>query len=150
MWTFFLKRLSCSGVWLEKEDADYPEPMGFIRFVDWFTAKVDTLGAAAPQSVIDLSQLVLPGSNPDLYQGFAFREKLRRKSNGRVFRVVVAFMTCSDKERPQNPLRRMVKSLTAVPNVLCLFGSLCPPLLPQTLDLCVLKAALLWKASACT
>lgn len=77
--------LSCLRVSLKEAKADYREPMLFTIFVDWVFVKVEKLCAAAPSSVKEFLQLVIPGSDPDLYHGSAVCAKLNTSSNGRNF-----------------------------------------------------------------
>lgn len=48
-------------------EADYREPKFLATFVDWVIGRVETLVAAALSSVTDSVQLVVLGSDSDLY-----------------------------------------------------------------------------------
>lgn len=54
IWTFFFARLSSLDAWLEEAKADYRGLIPFPTFMDWVTAKVETLDAAAPSSVTEV------------------------------------------------------------------------------------------------
>lgn len=122
IWAFFFTRLSCLDVWLKEAEGDYREPLSLSTCVDWVIGKPKTLGAAALPSVTALIQLVVPGSELDLYRASVVRRKLNTKSNDRTFRVFVAAMARPDEQRRPSSLRRLVKYLVEVLNVLCPFG----------------------------
>lgn len=79
MWTFLFACLSRLYVWLGEAEADYRAPTSFTTLLNWVLARVETLGAAAPPSVADLVQLVVPNSDPELYQASAALGKLNTK-----------------------------------------------------------------------
>lgn len=81
----FLCTCELSKFWQKGAKAAYCKPVSFTTFAYWAIAKIETIGAAACWSVTDSVQLVVPGSNPDLYQDSAVRGKLNEKSNGRIF-----------------------------------------------------------------
>lgn len=93
---------------------------------------LETLCAAAPISSTDLVQVVVPDSNLNLHQAPAVRGKLIRRSNSRVFRVVVATMARPVQQRGQSLLRRLEKSAVNVPSLQCPLGALISILLTDT------------------
>lgn len=73
--------------------------MSLTTFVYCVFAKVEILGATAPQFLTGLVQLVAPSSDSDMYQAFTVRGKLITKSNGRTFRGIVAATARPDEQR---------------------------------------------------
>lgn len=121
-------------------EADYRKPMYFTAFLDWVTGRVKTLGAAAPQCVTHMIQLVVSGSDPDLHEASAFRYNLNKKSNGRIFQVVVAAVARPGNQRGQSLLQSTLDSLVEIFNLFCPFIPLIL-FFSQALNLCVLEAA---------
>lgn len=84
---------------------------------------MEIFGAAASPSVIYFVQL-LPDSDADLYQSSFVRKNPNKKSHGRNFRVIVAAMVRSDRERRQSAPGSLFKALVDAQNLLCPLGSL--------------------------
>lgn len=85
-------------VWLKKAETNYREPMCSTAFADCDSGWVERLGAAAPPSVINLVQLMIPANDPDPCRASVVRGKPNRNSVGGLFQVFVAAMrvqTCS-------------------------------------------------------
>lgn len=98
--------------------------MSFITFVDWVTIEVGTPGAAALLPFTELGQLVLPGSDPDLYQVLPVSEKHSTVSNSRNYRVIIAAMVRGDEHRRKSPLQRMINFLVKDSIIFCSLGPL--------------------------
>lgn len=70
----------------------------------------ETPGAFAPPAVTDSVQRPLSGSGPDLFPASAIRGKLKKKSYGGNFRIVVSVTSHPDAQSPQSLLWRLHKS----------------------------------------
>lgn len=78
-WTFLSASLSYLNIRWEEEEASCPEPRPFKTDVKWLFAEIETLDARPTPSVRDLIQLVVLGSNPNLYQVSAVHGKFITK-----------------------------------------------------------------------
>lgn len=87
--------------------------MTFTRFLDRVIGEVETLGAATP-SATDLIQLVVPGSDLDLYQAYAVCKKLNKNRNGTISQVVFSAMARPDRQSRQSPVPRLLQSVVKV------------------------------------
>lgn len=112
--------------------------MFFTTFVDLVPGKAETLSAPAPLSLTDLVQLMIPGSDQDLYHAFAVHAKLITKPIQTIVGVLFAAAAHPDEHSRQGSLRRMVKCLVEVSNVLSSF-ELSFLLFSWGLDRCVRK-----------
>lgn len=121
----FLRLSELSTRLSETAKVDYCEPVSSTAFLDYAIRKVGTHDAAPPAFIIHLVQLVVPGSNSGLYQASAVRVLLKQKSNGGIFRGVVAAVVRPDEQRGQSALPRMLRSLVEVQNTVCQLG---PPI----------------------
>lgn len=143
----FFACLNDLDVLLEEAKANYHEFISFTTTLDRVIGKVEIAAAASSSPVADYAQLLVLSSGPVLYRPSVVRAKLNKKSDGKTLQLVVAVEACRDEKRRQSPSRRMLKCLVKAPSVLFSFG-LSFLFLSQTLDLCVLEAAWLWKAFA--
>lgn len=132
MWSFFFACLNCLDIWLEEAGQNYRDPVTFATFVEWVSVKTEALRENAPSSLKALIRLLVTGSDPDLYNASAVKLKLNTKSNGRMFRVVVAAMPRPDENRRPTPVRRMLTSLVDDPEILCPFSSFISPFFTDT------------------
>lgn len=111
---------------------DYLKPVCFPTFLDWFLGKLDALETDTVPEVRSSAQQTASGNDSELYQPSAFQAKMRTKTNGMVYRVVVAALARPDEQRLLSPLCSMLSSLIPDVAMYCAFSSLVSPFFADT------------------